>query len=174
MIKTLLLHCLILSSSSLFAHAFHVGLASVDYEEEKKMMFCTLQLESSDFKHWLEDLNRDFNLESITANKQNSTEWKSFGDFILKHFAAKTNVQAVDFELFDAEIERDGRLFVYLFAVDIQPFESISWRYSLLMGHSMEQQNKMEFKYIRGAKTEVYFAYFFENESAQTLILKKD
>ncbi len=156
------------------AHSFHVGLATADYDEEKEMLFCTLQLEYNDLSHWLEDLKLTFNLEELAKNQHESPSWQTFKQFIAKHYAAKTNHSAIDFELFGIELELDGRLFVYVYAENVKPFENITWTFSALMGHSMEQQNKLEFKYIRSGKTTSYFAYFFENEPTQTIKIKND
>lgn len=172
--KVFVLSILFLSSFLVSAHSFHVGLATVDYEEDEQMLFCTLQLEYGDLSHWLEDLNLNFNLEELAKNLKESPDWNAFKKFLAQHFSAKTNLSAVDFELFAMDLELDGRLFVYLYAENVQPFESITWRFSLLMGHSMEQQNKLEFRYIRNDKKEPHFAYFFETEQTQTIHIKKE
>jgi hypothetical protein len=171
-IFTLVFFTLVALNSS--AHSFHVGLATADYDEEKEMLFCTLQLEYNDLTHWLEDLKLTFNLEELAKNQRESPSWQTFKQFIAKHYAAKTNHSAIDFELFGLELELDGRLFVYVYAENVKPFESITWTFSMLMGHSMEQQNKLEFKYIRSDNKETYFAYFFETEQTQIILLKKD
>jgi hypothetical protein len=154
------------------AHEFHVGLCRVDYEEADKMIFCTIQLESADFQHWAEDQKQTFNLNELVENQKKSSSWKSFESFISKYFGAKTNNNKVNFELFELEIEPDGRMFVYLVAYDVEPFSAISWHFSLLMGHSMNQQNKLEFKYINKEQTRNYFAYFFENETHKTISIQ--
>jgi len=154
------------------AHEFHVGLCRVDYEEADKMIFCTIQLESRDFEHWVEDQKQSFNLNELVKNQKKSSFWKPFESFIFKYFGAKTNDIKVDFELFELEIEPDGRMFVYLVAYNVEPFNTINWHFSLLMGHSMEQQNKLEFKYINKEQTRNYFAYFFENETHKTISIQ--
>lgn len=168
--------CLLLffSSIAVSAHSFHVGLAHADYEEEKEMLFCTIQLEYGDLSHWLEDLNLHFNLEELAKNQQKSPDWQAFKKFLAKHFSAKTNLSTIEFELFAIDLELDGRLFVYVYAEQVKPFNNIKWTFSLLMGHSMEQQNKLEFKYIRNDQNETHFAYFFETEQTQTIHIKKD
>jgi hypothetical protein len=153
---------------NIHAHEFHVGICRVDYEEAEKMMFCTIQLESGDFEHWTEDQNQLFNINELARNQRKSESWRTFETFVLKYFGAKTNTATVQFELFEMEIEADGRMFIYLVAHDVQPFKEITWHFSLLMGHSMEQQNKIEFKYINAEKANTYFAYFFENETYKT------
>jgi hypothetical protein len=163
---------LVFLSLSSHAHEFHVGICRVDYEEAEKMMFCTIQLESGDFEHWTEDQNQLFKLNELTRNQRKSESWKSFETFILRFFGAKTNTSAIQFELFEIEIEADGRMFIYLIAQDVEPFDEITWHFSLLMGHSMEQQNKIEFKYINAEKAKTYFAYFFENETYKTTQLQ--
>lgn len=172
--KIFVLSILLFSSFLVSAHSFHVGIATVDYEEEGQILFCTLQLEYGDLSHWLEDLNLNFNLEELANNQKESPNWDAFKKFLGQHFSAKTNLSTVEFELFAMDLELDGRLFVYVYAENVKPFESITWRFSLLMGHSMEQQNKMEFKYIRNEKKETYFAYFFETEQNQTIHIKKE
>ena len=157
---------------SSFAHSFHVGLAYADYEEEKEMLFCTLQLEFNDFEHWLEELGLGFNLEEINKNGSTSKSWGEFEQFIKKHFGATSNLAALDFQLYGVELELDGRFFVYLYAVEVKPFDNITWTFSLLMGHSMEQQNKLEFKYITREQSETHFAYFFENKFSQVIKTK--
>jgi hypothetical protein len=155
-----------------FAHEFHVGICRVDYEEEERMMFCSIQLESGDFEHWIEDQNQLFNINELAKNQKNSAHWKKFEDFVFKYFKVKTNNQDIQFELFELEIEADGRMFVYLVAYNVEPFDMVTWHFSLLMGHSMEQQNKLEFKYVREEKEQVYFAYFFENETFKTTTIQ--
>lgn len=154
------------------AHSFHVGLAHADYEEETQMLFCTMQIEYADLTHWLEDLSLNFNLDELTINKQKSNDWDRFELFILKHFSAKTNLTAIDFSLFDVELELDGRVFIYVYAQNVKPFDQITWTYSMLMGHSLEQQNKLEFKYITKDKSETFFAYFFEKERSKVITIK--
>jgi hypothetical protein len=161
-----------LSLSSL-AHEFHVGMCQVDYEEGEKMMYATIQLESWDFEHWLEDQEQNFNLNELAKNQKNSADWQSFEAFLFKYFSVRTNHQDVQFLLFELEIEADGRMFIYLVAFDVEPFESVSWHFSLLMGHSMEQQNKLEFTYYYEEKEQVYYAYFFENEKFKTTTILK-
>jgi hypothetical protein len=165
---------LLFSSIYGFAHSFHVGLAQVDYEEEKEMLFCTIQLESGDLYHWLEDLNLDFNLEELAKKQQKSPDWQAFAKFLGKHFSAQTNHHAIEFMLFGLDLELDGRLFIYVYAEKVKPFSHINWTFSLLMGHSMEQQNRLEFCYIRNKKKQTYFVYFFESEPSQTIHIKTE
>lgn len=163
---------LLLFGYQTMAHEFHVGLCFAEYEEESRMMFCTIQLESGDFEHWLEDQNQKYNLNELAVKQKNSAFWKDFESFISKYFHAKTNEAKIDFELFEIEIEPDGRLFVHLVAYNVPPFSSIIWHFSLLMGHSMEQQNKLEFNYLNAANQQLYFLYFFENEFQKTIEIK--
>jgi hypothetical protein len=172
MLKNLVLVFITFSTLFSFAHSFHVGLAYADYDEEKEMLFCTLQLEYNDLSHWLENLALDFNLNEIREKQAESEFWHPFKQFIQKHFSAKTNLGNIEWELFNVELELDGRFFVYLYAKEVKPFKLITWQFSLLMGHSMEQQNKLEFKYITQEKTETHFAYFFENELSQIIKTK--
>lgn len=153
---------------NLQAHEFHVGLCRVDYDETDKMMFCTIQLESGDFEHWTEDQNQAFNINELAKNQKKSESWKSFEAFVFKFFGAKTDKESVNFELFEMEIEADGRMFIYLVAHEVAPFTEIVWHFSLLMGHSMDQQNKIEFKYINEDQERTFYAYFFENETHKT------
>ena len=162
----------VLMSSMALAHEFHVGMCQVDYEEADSIMFCSIQLESGDFEHWLEDQNQKYNLNELAENQKNSPALKDFETFVLKNFMAKTNIGKVEFELFELEIEPDGRMFVYLVAYNVHPFSSVTWQFSLLMGHSMDQQNKLEFRYISPKSEQVYFLYFFENEHQKTIAIK--
>jgi len=68
------------------AHEFHVGMCFVDYDENEKIMFSMIQLESWDFEHWLEDQSQHFNLNELAKNQKSSTSWKSFEEFIIKFF----------------------------------------------------------------------------------------
>ena len=172
--KLSLLFTLLFSSMLIRAHSFHVGMAHVDYEEEKEMLFCTLQLEYADFAHWIEDLGVEFNLNELANKQQESEDWERFHRFISIYFHVESNWGAIDLHLFSIELELDGRLFVYLYAENVKPFDRITWKYALLMGHSMEQQNKLEFKYIGKEKNTTQFAYFFENELTKTLIINKN
>jgi hypothetical protein len=86
-------------SSMALAHEFHVGMCQVDYEEADSMMFCSIQLESGDFEHWMEDQNQKYNLTELAQNQKNSPVWKEFETFVLKNFMAKTNIEKVEFEL---------------------------------------------------------------------------
>jgi len=63
-------------------------------------------------------------------------------------------------------------IFLYLVAYEVEPFTSVTWHFSLLMGHSNEQQNKLEFNYFRGEEEFEFFAYFFENETYKTIIIQ--
>jgi len=144
----------------------------VDYDENEKIMFSMIQLESWDFEHWLEDQSQHFNLNELAKNQKSSTSWKSFEEFIIKFFDAKTENANIKFELFEVEIEADGRIFLYLVAYEVEPFTSVTWHFSLLMGHSNEQQNKLEFNYFRGEEEFEFFAYFFENETYKTIIIQ--
>jgi len=169
--KILYLFMFCLPSMS-FAHSFHIGLAKVDYDEEKQTLFSTLQLESNDLEHWLESLNLTFDLQEINTKQAESSHWNNFQLFIQKHFNALCNETEIRWKLFEVEQELDGRIFVYLYAEKVKPFHTITWNFSLLMGHSMEQQNKLEFKYISKDQTETFFAYFFENERAKVIKIK--
>ena len=155
-----------------FGHSFHVGLAKVDYDEEKQTLFSTLQLEYNDLAHWIENLNLSFNFHEINVKQAESAHWLSFQLFIQKYFNASCNETEIIWKLFEVEQELDGRIFIYLYAEKVKPFQAISWNFSLLMGHSMEQQNKLEFKYISKDQTETFFAYFFENERAKVIKIK--
>ena len=162
----------VLMSSMALAHEYHVGICQVDYEEADSIMFCSIQLESGDFEHWLEDQNQKYNLNELAENQKNSPAWKDFETFVLKNFMANTNIGKVEFELFELELEPDGRMFVYLVAYNVPPFSSVTWQFSLLMGHSMDQQNKLEFRYISPKNEQIYFLYFFENEHQKTIAIK--
>ncbi len=164
---------IVLLGWNLSAHEFHVGMCYAEYEEESGIIYSSIQLESRDFAHWMEDLGLDFNLDDLVKNQTQSDQWDAFESFVLVHFGADANENAIEFYLFDIEIENDGRLFLNILAEDVRPFSSISWKFSLLMGHSMEQQNKLEFKYIESEKEQVYFAYFFETEITKTIALIK-
>ena len=150
------------------AHSFHVGIAFVEYEASENRMYATVQLERSDFAHWMEDFSLPYTFSEIITKKNESKHWSAFESFIGKHFSAHTNQGHLSFNLFDIEEEDDGRLFLYLIAEEVEPFREIDWTFSLLMGHSTEQQNKLELK----IDEENYFAYFFENEPTQTITLK--
>lgn len=163
----------VLLGMNLFAHEFHVGMCYADYEEESQTLFCSIQLETRDFAHWLEDLSLEFNLDELVKNQHESQQWEAFESFILKHFSAKTDDITAQMVLFDIEMENDGRLFLNLLAADVQAFTEITWKFSLLMGHSMDQQNKLEFKYVQATAEKVYFAYFFENEIQKTIAIIK-
>lgn len=174
MFKTFVLtFIIVLLGWNLSAHEFHVGLCYSEYEEESGIIFSSIQLESRDFAHWMEDLGLDFNLEELVEEQEHSEQWDAFESFILIHFAAEANGNEIEFYLFDIELENDGRLFLNILAKDVRPFSSISWKFSLLMGHSMDQQNKLEFKYMEPDKVQVYFAYFFETETHKTIAITK-
>lgn len=153
-----------------FAHSFHVGLAYAEYDEESQKMYCYVQLEYADFEHWIEELNPKIVLSELLVQKDESIEWEEFSSVLLKQFQAKTNIAQVNFKLFDIEVEPNGRFYLYFVGENVEPFESITWRFSLLMGHSMQQQNKLEFLYA----DQHYFLYFFEQEYEATITRKID
>jgi hypothetical protein len=154
------------------AHEFHVGFARADYEEGEKMLFCSIQLEIGDFEHWIEDRAEDFNIFELARNQKNSVVWHHFEKFVFGFFGAKTNLSNIQFELFEIEIEADGRIFMYVVAYDVEPFTEITWQFSLLMGHSMEQQNKLEFKYLAPNFEQTNYVYFFETEYHKSITIK--
>jgi len=157
-----------ISQNQLAAHSFHLGFAFVEYEESEKRLYCTIQIENSDLTHWLEGYSLPYTLTDIISEKYEGQHWFNFENFIGKYFKATTNQGALSFNLFEVELEKDGRVFLYLYAQHVEPFDFIEWTFSILMGHSMEQQNKMEMKY----NAQNFFAYFFENEPTQTITLK--
>lgn len=154
--------------NQLAAHSFHVGLAFVEYEESEKRLYSTIQLEHSDFVHWMDGFSFTYALNEIITEKTEGLNWFHFEGFVQNYFKATTGQGELTFKLFDVEEEKNGRLFLYLYAEEVEPFDEIKWTFSLLMDHSMEQQNKMELKY----NAQNYFAYFFENEPTQTIKLK--
>ena len=166
--KTVLTLFLTLFISLTFAHSFHVGIAKIDYDESKKEMFATIQLEFKDLKHWIED-HQELDLADLIENKDSSSAWNKFDELMQANFYMEIAGKKTTLPLFDLEIEEDGRLFIHLFASGIEPFKSIDFVFALMMGHSEEQQNKLEFKYIKEKDSKTYFAYFFEKQTKQTI-----
>lgn len=151
-----------------FGHSFHVGLAKVDYDEAKNEMYATIQLEYQDLAHWVED-EQEIILEDLVKNKKKSKSWDSFDLKLQKHFYGEVQGTKQVLTLFDIELDEDGRIFIYLFKDKVAPFKQIDFVFSLLMGHSEDQQNKLEFKYFDSLGEKTYFAYFFENQTKQTI-----
>lgn len=163
MTRNILTILILLYSFTSFGHAFHVALAKAEYNAEDKTMEVTLEVESHDLEHWLED--KGIKIGHIEMIEKNSPTWKKLSDEILANFAATTDLQKLNFSILGIEIARDGRAFIYVVAEEVKPFKTIEWTFSLLMDHDENQQNKLEL--IVNKKK--YYAVFL-NEKRKALI----
>jgi hypothetical protein len=166
MLRTFYLFTFLLTSSISWGHAFHVGLAKAEYNVSNKTMEVTLELESHDLEHWLED--KGLAVGHIEMVEKHSDLWNKMTTTLLNHFKANTNKQKLKFSVLGLETVKDGRVFIYLIAENVSPFTEIEWEYSLLMGHDMNQQNKLELTY----NSKKYYAVFFEKKQSTKIIIE--
>jgi hypothetical protein len=156
-----------LTSTGLWAHAFHVGLAKAEYNAANSTMEVTLELDAHDFEHWLED--HGVQVKHIEMVAKNSETWKKIVAILFQHFKAETDGSKLKFEVLGLEALKDGRLYIYLVAEQVKPFQSITWTFSLLMDHDPGQQNKLEM--IVNKKK--YYAVFLQDKKTATIKLDK-
>ena len=165
MTRNILTFLILLTSLTSFGHAFHVALAKASYNAGEKTMEVTLEIESHDLEHWLED--KGMKIGHIEMIEKNTPTWHKLTGEILVHFAAQTDSQKLQFSVLGIEVARDGRAFVYLVAENVVPFKRIDWTFSLLMDHDDTQQNKLEL--IVNKKK--YYAVFLNEKRTATIKL---
>jgi hypothetical protein len=100
---------------------------------------------------------------------KNSETWKKIVAVLFQHFKAETDGSKLKFEVLGLEALKDGRLYIYLVAEQVKPFQSITWTFSLLMDHDPGQQNKLEI--IVNKKK--YYAVFLQDKKTATIKLDK-
>ncbi|GAA0874880.1 hypothetical protein GCM10009118_12880 [Wandonia haliotis] len=166
MVRYILILFLALGVRDISAHQFHVALAKTVYNEKDKAMEVTLEAEAHDIEHWLEDKGiKAGHLEMI---ERNSDLWKKMSKEILANFGATTDKQKLVFYVVGIEVVRDGRVFIYVYAERVEPFNEITWTFSLLMDHDDSQQNKLEMKW----KSKKYYAVFLHTKRTATIKIK--
>jgi hypothetical protein len=153
----------ILLSSIGWSHAFHVALAKAEYNSLNSTIEVTLEIDAQDFEHWLED--HGVSVKHVELIAKNSEPWKKVNTILLNHFGATTAQGKLQFDMLGMEAMKDGRLFIYLVAEQVKPFQSIDWKFSLLMDHDPGQQNKLEMV----VNKKKYYAVFLQDKKTVTI-----
>ena len=166
MLRYLVVFILLSTPLSLFAHQFHVALAKAEYNAKEQTLEVTMEVESHDIEHWLED--KGIAVGHIEMVEKNSDKWTKITEEILKNFTVKTDGKSHTLTVVGWEIARDGRLFIYLYAENIAPFKEIEWKFSVLMDHDETQQNKLELT----VNKKKYYAVFLNEK--RTALIKLD
>ena len=166
MLRYLVVFILLSTPLSLFAHQFHVALAKAEYNAKEQTLEVTMEVESHDIEHWLED--KGIAVGHIEMVEKNSDKWTKITEEILKNFTVKTDGKSHTLTVVGWEIARDGRLFIYLYEENIAPFKEIEWKISVLMDHDETQQNKLELT----VNKKKYYAVFLNEK--RTALIKLD
>ena len=158
MLRFLVIFLLVVAPIQLFAHQFHVAIAKAEYNSVEQTLEVTMEVESHDIEHWLED--KGIVVGHIEMIEKNSEQWTKITEEILKNFSVKTDSKAQNITVVGWEIARDGRLFIYLYAENVAPFKEIEWKFSILMDHDESQQNKLELL----VNNKKYYAVFLNDK----------
>jgi hypothetical protein len=135
--------CLLFSTPEIWAHDYFFAFAELEYKKSTGIVEATLIVTTHDFEHYLHQ--QGWSAKDLISSQNDSLSACFIQNEINKHFHISTNIHdSLNMQLIGFETKLIGTTQFYL-TTQIEPIQSIDFKFDLLMDVFPEQQNKLNF-----------------------------